>query len=79
MSDMGQEMRNKKSPLTSLTGSGRASFYACFFTLCQAGMPNVLEEKQASIHQLISVFSKHLNFTYLTSHNSLFRLLSHHK
>ncbi len=36
--------RKKKSPLTSLAGSGRACFYACFFTLCQAGMPNVLEE-----------------------------------
>ncbi len=37
-------MRDKKRPLASLTGSGRACFYACFFTLCQAGMPNVLEE-----------------------------------
>ncbi len=42
-------MRNKKSPLISLTGFGRACFYACFFTLCQAGMPNVLEEKRREI------------------------------
>ncbi len=41
---LGQKMRKKKSPLTSLTGSRRACFHACFFTLCQAGMSNVLEE-----------------------------------
>ncbi len=44
--DIGQEMRNKKSPLISLTGFGGACFYAYFFTLCQAGMPNVLEENR---------------------------------
>ncbi len=42
----GHEMGNKKSPLISLAGFGRACFYACFFTLCQAGMPNVLEEEE---------------------------------